>query len=347
MSKLFFILLLLFTIVPLVELEAEDCRGMTWALRTQKGDYVYIRADKNTGAYHGDTPCSEAKPILAIKVTGAERPNIEGVSYNYYNGWCRGYLAVTPPVKGSNLTSLEEANRIVESYLGSGWRMAEHHDGGGGWGCWGYQHGDIPKNTRLWVYINDQRANPWNSESSSQPVRTIVRKYPKRSSDVINLCRLKNTEVSAGSVNGNRPLNNPYYGALNLFDGGVNKFKGFNYTTWKSNKDANHWVKIKFPGPISLHKVMIEFTSANEFRPQEFALDITTSYNGVLSVEKLSSVTVKGFRVYYPLKKKINRVVEVKVIFPGPSMIEVSEIELMGVARVRGQLKIGTPKVSR
>jgi hypothetical protein len=39
---------------------------------------------------------------------------------------------------------------------------------------------------------------------------------------------------------------------------------------------------------------------------------------------------VEGFRVYYPLEEPLRQVVELGVVFPGPSMIAVSEIEVMG-----------------
>jgi hypothetical protein len=40
-----------------------------------------------------------------------------------------------------------------------GWRMAEFHDGG----AWGFgAEGELPKDARFWVAINDQRANLWD-----------------------------------------------------------------------------------------------------------------------------------------------------------------------------------------
>jgi hypothetical protein len=59
------------------------------------------------------------------------------------------------------MTSLAEANRIVQEELGKDWRMAEFHDGGGGWHFWGVD--SIPDDSgRFWVHINDQPANCWS-----------------------------------------------------------------------------------------------------------------------------------------------------------------------------------------
>jgi hypothetical protein len=39
---------------------------------------------------------------------------------------------------------------------------------------------------------------------------------------------------------------------------------------------------------------------------------------------------LSGFRAYYPLEKPLEGVVGLTLAFPGPSMVEVSEIEVMG-----------------
>ncbi len=145
-----------------------DCKGMTWVVKRISQDYVLVGNDKTTNPYQGDTSCEEELPILCIKKTGAPQPHIPNVRWTYYNGWCSGQLAVTPPVKGIRLTSLAETNRIVRSYLGPGWRIAEHHDGGGGWSIWGI--GNLPEKNRFWVHINDQRGNPWNYLKDRKPI---------------------------------------------------------------------------------------------------------------------------------------------------------------------------------
>jgi hypothetical protein len=63
-------------------------------------------------------------------------------------------------IPGAILTSQEQGDAICADTFGDGWRLAEFHDGGGGWTFWAA--GSIPTGTRFWVAINDQPANPWN-----------------------------------------------------------------------------------------------------------------------------------------------------------------------------------------
>jgi hypothetical protein len=141
----------------------KNCMGMTWIVKRRIGPYVCVGSDKITNPYRGDTSIQTELPILAICKINLPRPNEKGMKYNYYYGWSGAKLKLTPPVKGTLLTSREEADRIVQQYF-PGYRMAEFHDGGGGWSFWG--KGELSTSSRFWVYINDQRGNPWNSCTS-------------------------------------------------------------------------------------------------------------------------------------------------------------------------------------
>ena len=100
-----------------------------------------------------------------------------------YAGWAGGRIALTPPIAGTALTSQEVADEFCRTHLGEGFRMAEFHDGKyvrgmgesryfgdswpeahrlrrGGWNFWAL--GNLPDETRFWVRIDDQRANPWD-----------------------------------------------------------------------------------------------------------------------------------------------------------------------------------------
>ena len=132
---------------------------MTWVLIKKAGELSLVGRDKQTDAYLGDTDCSACLPILAIKRQKLPKPPELKIENEYYE-WSGGIIALTRPVQGHQLTSLEQANRIIQRELGSDWEMAEFHDGWG-WNFWAY--GDIPANQRFWVYINNQPANPWNS----------------------------------------------------------------------------------------------------------------------------------------------------------------------------------------
>jgi hypothetical protein len=140
---------------------------MTWTATQQStAGYVHVGSDSTTNAYSGDTPASAVLPLLCLSVNGAPLP--AGITPDFYNGWARGVVGLTRPVSGTALVSRAAADSICASSFGAGWREAEFHDGHygsdlsatGGWNFWA--NGAVPNNTRFWVAINDQAANPWN-----------------------------------------------------------------------------------------------------------------------------------------------------------------------------------------
>lgn len=132
--------------------------GMTWTVLQQIPGVVHVGTDAQTNPYNGDTPATTVLPVLCLNVDNSPVP--AGITPDFYNGWARGSLALTPPVPGSQLTSPGVADALCAANFGPGWRMAEFHDGGGGWSYWGF--GTLPAGTRFWTAINDQPANPWN-----------------------------------------------------------------------------------------------------------------------------------------------------------------------------------------
>ena len=140
--------------------------GMTWTAIENRSGVVHVGSDGVTNPYNGDTAASASLPVLCLRVDNAGTPS--NVSPDFYNGWARGPVALTPAVAGSTLTSPAAADSLCASHFGAGWRMAEFHDGrygpnleySGGWSFWGF--GNIPVGTRFWTHINDQPANPWN-----------------------------------------------------------------------------------------------------------------------------------------------------------------------------------------
>jgi hypothetical protein len=111
--------------------------------------------------YQGDTSCRTVLPIACYRSSGAAAPaNLE---QDFYKGWTHGQLAATQPIMGAVLKSESDASALCEAELGAGWRMAEFHDGGGGWGLQGERQTGLRTGTRYWVHINDQRGNCWNS----------------------------------------------------------------------------------------------------------------------------------------------------------------------------------------
>jgi len=148
----------------------------------------YTGSNGGCNAYKGDTPCNHSIPILCINKCKYKRPNypIDCGSYampgEFYCGWSEGFIALSRPVFGYNLLSQANGDKICASQYGTGFRMAEHHDGrwvsgmnannffystwpattsSGGWGFVSYGVKG-PVWTRFWVAINDQNANCWN-----------------------------------------------------------------------------------------------------------------------------------------------------------------------------------------
>jgi hypothetical protein len=118
--------------------------------------------------YIGDTDCNGSRPILCIRQDGSASNGFVGSPlYDaFYNGWAKGNIGITHPILGVSLTSLAVADAACVTEFGVGWRMAEHHDAGGGWQWTAYGNlNDVytefntPSHTlndRFWVYINAQ-----------------------------------------------------------------------------------------------------------------------------------------------------------------------------------------------
>jgi hypothetical protein len=135
--------------------------------------------------YQGDTKCTMTLPVLCVDPAGLARPNYTPEPSLFYDGWVGGYLGLSTPTSGTLLTSNAAANNVCSAQYGPGWRMAEFHDGGGGWGYrgdnmvdsyaaqffysqWPSLHNNPTPNYpistpgRFWVSIDDQSANCWN-----------------------------------------------------------------------------------------------------------------------------------------------------------------------------------------
>jgi hypothetical protein len=150
--------------------------GMTWTVLNQQNGYVHVGTDAQTNVYAGDTKIDQYLPILCLLVNNQAAPS--GISFDYYTGWARGAVQATASIRGSALTSQQQADTICAATFGAGWRMAEFHDGRygagfsatGGWSYWAA--GTSIPGTRFWVAISDQPANPWNSAGDVPPPDT-------------------------------------------------------------------------------------------------------------------------------------------------------------------------------
>jgi hypothetical protein len=154
-------------------------RAMTWSLlgTAAAGSEAYALpgSDSVTNPYTGDTLTSQSLPVLCIQKNSNPHPgtSVIGNPVQTPGGACRrtwsyATIALTPPTPGTSLSSRSVADNLCASYFGVGFRMAEFHDGDpacwAGWDFWGEALGANLApfyNTRFWVSINDQNANPW------------------------------------------------------------------------------------------------------------------------------------------------------------------------------------------
>ena len=132
---------------------------------------------------NGDMSCEEKLPILCLKQDGTPNPGVPIIHYDdvampdeYYNGWARGHISLTLPVRGSELQGVADGNDICEFQFGPGYRMAEFHDGtilsGGKGGWFFYAFGNIDDSSHFWVQINDKSANCWGAGVGETSNRT-------------------------------------------------------------------------------------------------------------------------------------------------------------------------------
>jgi hypothetical protein len=145
-------------------------KGMTWqvgAVNTTNGTITV--GCGSTGANPcnptlGDQLCTASLPLLCIfKPAPSGFPKPASVNNtNIYNRWSGGIVGATSPVAASSfLGSLASANAKCVQEFGTGWRVAEFHDG---WG-WNFQaYGNVgTPSSQFWVHINGQpNGRCWN-----------------------------------------------------------------------------------------------------------------------------------------------------------------------------------------
>lgn len=169
----------------------------------------------------------------------------------------------------------------------------------------------------------------------------------------VNLGRLRDTVVSASSVNGGRDISDKFYGVLNCFDGGKNIINKLNYSFWLSGEEAEHhqhWISARFPTDVTISEIWIITQALEEppplvlteqspkttrthqgGRPWECALDITYGRGETAVTKRLPSFWIPGFRHKVKMDVPLKRVSALKFIFPGgKGNIEIEELEILG-----------------
>lgn len=155
---------------------AADRHGMTWRVLEQQAGHVRVGADSQTEATRGDASIDQVWPMLCVLKDGRAMPG--GIKLAAGTGWVQGALQLTRPIAGHALIGREQADRICARAFGGGWRMAEFHDGGSGGAYWG--EGRLPADTRFWVAIDGQPANPWDGAAASAQATPRMAGYSQR-----------------------------------------------------------------------------------------------------------------------------------------------------------------------
>ncbi len=133
-----------------------DKQGLTWT-KTKVHDIVGAVAVgcSQCNPYTGDTSCNAKLPVLCFLDAELNKPaNLDTPSI--YQQWSGGVVATTDAVCGNSFKNIRDANNFCVQNFGSGWRVAEHHDGWG-WSFWAY--GNVGENfdgERFWIDIDDQ-----------------------------------------------------------------------------------------------------------------------------------------------------------------------------------------------
>ena len=68
-------------------------------------------------------------------------------------------LALTAPVRGTELLSVGAADKVCQAALGEGWRMTDGEEAGNKYQVTGI--GNVPATSRFWVRAGEGSANCW------------------------------------------------------------------------------------------------------------------------------------------------------------------------------------------
>ncbi|GGL02194.1 hypothetical protein [Deinococcus radiotolerans] len=132
-------------------------RGTTWRVLKQDGDFTQVGADAATNPERGDTSATADLPLLCLNVDDRVAPDTASLETS---SWAGGEVRATPPVSGTALTSRKTADAFCATEFGANWRMAST-DGG----SWSFTaDGTLSPETRFWIAVDGQNANPWNSD---------------------------------------------------------------------------------------------------------------------------------------------------------------------------------------
>lgn len=143
---------------------------------------------------------------------------------------------------------------------------------------------------------------------------------------LVNLARLSIARVSVSSVNGDRAIDDQFYGAQRLFDADSEFINGINYDSWLS-ESSPAWVVVRFTRPVTFSGLVVTIKKNHWYdpgRPGPMRLQLRGEAGRLLGL----SPVVASEGVYVPAHP-IDGVREVKMYFAG-TRFALDEIEVMG-----------------
>ena len=117
-------------------------KGMTWTVIKNFPNQDMVEVGCNgCNPYNGDTPCNTSLPMLCYSKNDFNRPPYDSPTCNtpncvqpkwFYTPWSGGLITITPvKVKGTEIQSMYNADKICMKYLGDEFRAVYH-----GLGSW-------------------------------------------------------------------------------------------------------------------------------------------------------------------------------------------------------------------
>lgn len=118
------------------------------------------QASRNCNPAVGDEPCGNLLPLLCFHDLQMPAPG-EAVRYSALTrrSWSGGEVAATVPLRASQFRTISDADRFCRATFGKGWRVAEWHAGGWGYGFAAESKG-MTFSGRYWI---DIRGSPYGT----------------------------------------------------------------------------------------------------------------------------------------------------------------------------------------
>ena len=148
----------------------------------------------------------------------------------------------------------------------------------------------------------------------------------------INIGRTSLAAVTASSVNGNRSMDNLFYGIPNAFDDGTNWHNNINYTYWLSDYNSiGTYAEVQFDAPVTITSIITE--SAPPFSARLIDAD---------SAEELHDA--KDSLTLNPPAQNIRRV---RLMFENDSegKVRVNEIRIIGFIPAGTTYEVRPPRI--